>query len=53
MNHWQMIAISNALPFAAHAEAVALLMRRRRAALRHVQASIDEDAGAGAAGAAL
>ena len=52
MNHWQMIAISYALTFAALAVEVALLMRRRRAALRHVQASIDEDAGAGAAGAA-
>ena len=49
MNHWQMIAISYALTFAALAVEVALLMRRRRTGLRQVQAAIDEDGAAGAA----
>ena len=41
MNHWQMIAIAYGLSFAALALEVALLLRRRHAAWRQVQACID------------
>jgi heme exporter protein CcmD len=43
MNHWQMIAIAYGLTFAALAVEVALLVRRRQAALRELRASRDRD----------
>ena len=50
MNHWQMIAISYVLTFAALALEVVLLLRRRRAAWRQARASLSDgepvDAGA-------
>ena len=41
MNHWQMIAIAYGLTFAALALEVALLRRRRRAALRQLETGAD------------
>jgi len=55
MNHWQMIAIAYSLTFMALALEVALLFRRRRAAVRQAQTWLDADdlqasgTGAGAA----
>ncbi len=41
MNHWQMIAIAYGLSFGALALEIALLVRRRRAALREALADCD------------
>jgi heme exporter protein CcmD len=43
MNHWQMIVIAYGLTFGALALEVALLLRRRRAALRQAQGWLEAD----------
>lgn len=43
MSHWQMIAFAYGLTIAALAIEIALLIRRRRVALRQAQASQDPD----------
>ncbi len=52
MNHWQMIAIAYVLTFAALALEIALLFRRRHAALRQAQAWVESDVPEPGAGAA-
>jgi len=43
MNHWQMIAIAYSATFVALALEVALLFRRRRAAVQQARAWLDAD----------